>query len=709
MTAAALALALVAAALFRVVVPRVPGAHPRPGGDASRRPRPGRARARRSPSRSCSPRPTRSRSSRRASRTCSARRASRTFRSRSAATGAGIARRRWRARPGRGASAWSSSRPGAERPRSSTTSCATRRRTSSSSPTPTRASSRARSRPSRAPSATRRVGAACGRLVFERGAGARETPESEFWDRETRMKEAEGALGVCLGANGGIYAARRALVRPLPEDTTSMDDFLIPVRVARDGHRIVFAGDAVAREDAARDVAAEVARRVRIGIGAGQVLRRERWLYAAGAHPLLTLAFLSRKAARWLAPLLGAARGGRRALFAGARAAGRGRARRRRPPARRRAREAAAGRRRREALLFRRVERRARARRGGGARRLRASGLDADGALLMARRRPSAFRIGRARGRSGDRGRGAVRRLLPPHARRDSRARSACCRPAACASRSGTSSSWRRCRRWRSGSSVSTATTSGSGSRWRGCCCRRSCSSSLTLASVYFLAQPYSFPRSVLVIFLLVNGVGLSLWRTALDRVFPQPRRRALIVGGGPAATLIADTIRRHSWTGVELAGLVGAGDGAPPDVPVLGPVEDLLAIVEAQRDRRGHPDARGGLVARRDPGAHPAGVAGGPARLAVAVRDDDRAPAFPDRRRPAAARGAGAPARRRRRVPQARLRRRRLRGRAAPAGAGARPRGRARRGHLAGGRLLPADAGGPRRPARSSSGSCAR
>jgi cellulose synthase/poly-beta-1,6-N-acetylglucosamine synthase-like glycosyltransferase len=149
------------------------------------------------------------------------------------------------------------------------------------------------------------VGAACGRLVFERAEGARETPESDFWDRETRMKEAEGALGICLGANGAIYAARRALVLPLPVDTTSMDDFLIPVRVAREGRRIVFVGDAVAREDTARDVAAEVSRRVRIGVGAGQVLRRERWLYAAGAHPLLTLAFLSRKAARWLAPVLG--------------------------------------------------------------------------------------------------------------------------------------------------------------------------------------------------------------------------------------------------------------------------------------------------------------------------------------------------------------------------------------------------------------------
>ncbi len=148
-----------------------------------------------------------------------------------------------------------------------------------------------------------RVGAACGRLVFERGPGARDTPESEFWDRETRLKRDEGALGVCLGANGAIYAARRPLVEPLPEDTTSMDDFLIAARVARAGRRIAFADDAVAREDAARDVAAEVSRRFRIGVGGGQVLRRERWLYAARAHPLLTLAYLSRKVARWLAPV----------------------------------------------------------------------------------------------------------------------------------------------------------------------------------------------------------------------------------------------------------------------------------------------------------------------------------------------------------------------------------------------------------------------
>jgi cellulose synthase/poly-beta-1,6-N-acetylglucosamine synthase-like glycosyltransferase len=147
------------------------------------------------------------------------------------------------------------------------------------------------------------VGAVCGRLKFETAPGARATPEGAYWDRETRTKEAEGSLGVCLGANGAIYAARRDLVAPIPDDTTSMDDFLIPARVARAGRRVVFARDAVAREDAARDVGAEAARRFRIGIGAGQVLRRELWLYGWPSHPALSLAFLSRKTARWLAPV----------------------------------------------------------------------------------------------------------------------------------------------------------------------------------------------------------------------------------------------------------------------------------------------------------------------------------------------------------------------------------------------------------------------
>jgi exopolysaccharide biosynthesis polyprenyl glycosylphosphotransferase len=105
----------------------------------------------------------------------------------------------------------------------------------------------------------------------------------------------------------------------------------------------------------------------------------------------------------------------------------------------------------------------------------------------------------------------------------------------------------------------------------------------LTLAALYFLAQPYSFPRSALVLYIVMNGVVLGLWRTALDRIFPQPRRRAMIVGGGPAAALIADTIRRHPWTGVELVGVLGEPGGGPHGLPSLGPIDRLVEIAESE------------------------------------------------------------------------------------------------------------------------------
>jgi len=146
------------------------------------------------------------------------------------------------------------------------------------------------------------VGAACGKLVLEAGPGVR-APETLFWNRETALKEAEGRLGVCLGANGAIYAARRLWIEPLPSGS-AMDDFLIPARIARGGRKVVFAGAAVAREDAGGDVAAEVSRRFRIGAGAGQILKQETWLFNLRRHGLLSVAFLSRKAARWVAPVL---------------------------------------------------------------------------------------------------------------------------------------------------------------------------------------------------------------------------------------------------------------------------------------------------------------------------------------------------------------------------------------------------------------------
>ena len=108
----------------------------------------------------------------------------------------------------------------------------------------------------------------------------------------------------------------------------------------------------------------------------------------------------------------------------------------------------------------------------------------------------------------------------------------------------------------------------------------------LALSSVYFLAlnQSAAFPRSVLILYVLIDAPLVAAWRALLDTLFPQPRRRAVIVGVGAAAGLIADAIRRHPWTGVEVAGLVGEGVSPREDLDLLGPIERLAEILARER-----------------------------------------------------------------------------------------------------------------------------
>ena len=98
------------------------------------------------------------------------------------------------------------------------------------------------------------------------------------------------------------------------------------------------------------------------------------------------------------------------------------------------------------------------------------------------------------------------------------------------------------------------------------------------LSTVYFLAfaQAYAFPRSVLVLYVLVDGLLLAIWRTSLGRLFPQPRRRAILVGSGPAVVLIAEAIRRHPWSGVDLIGLLSESESPISDLERVGSIADL-------------------------------------------------------------------------------------------------------------------------------------
>ena len=145
------------------------------------------------------------------------------------------------------------------------------------------------------------VGAVVGRLRLvnpERD----EVEEGIYWRYETFLKYYEGKHGCVLGANGGIYAIRRLLFTPLRADTVT-DDFVVPVRIAVRGWKVLFAPDAVAFERAPGDTGLEFVRRARIGAGNWQALARIPGLLDPRSG-FLFFAFVSHKLLRWMAPFL---------------------------------------------------------------------------------------------------------------------------------------------------------------------------------------------------------------------------------------------------------------------------------------------------------------------------------------------------------------------------------------------------------------------
>ena len=114
----------------------------------------------------------------------------------------------------------------------------------------------------------------------------------------------------------------------------------------------------------------------------------------------------------------------------------------------------------------------------------------------------------------------------------------------------------------------------------------------LTLMGYYFLANR-AFPRSVLLLFVLLDFLLLFAWRLALDRPDRRLARRVAIVGSGEAAREVAAAIARH-WHGLAVAGFVPVPRDldTPEDTPaaladpVLGPclgrTEDLPDLLAA-------------------------------------------------------------------------------------------------------------------------------
>ncbi len=122
-----------------------------------------------------------------------------------------------------------------------------------------------------------RVGCVSGELVFYLPDDHTGGNIGLYWRYEKALRRAESRVDSTLGATGAIYAVRRELIEPIPDDTI-LDDVEIPLQAVRRGYRAVFEPEAIAYDNASSRIEEEFRRKVRTLAGNFQLFARHLWL-----------------------------------------------------------------------------------------------------------------------------------------------------------------------------------------------------------------------------------------------------------------------------------------------------------------------------------------------------------------------------------------------------------------------------------------------
>jgi cellulose synthase/poly-beta-1,6-N-acetylglucosamine synthase-like glycosyltransferase len=143
------------------------------------------------------------------------------------------------------------------------------------------------------------TGCVCGHLIYTNGAeSATAEVGSLYWRLEEQVKRHESALGAVMGADGSLFAVRRALYPRVPE--TLIDDMFVSLSILCQGYRVVRAPDALAYEASVTAPHEEFRRKIRIACQAFNV-HRVLWPELRRLPAAIVYMYLSHKLLRWLA------------------------------------------------------------------------------------------------------------------------------------------------------------------------------------------------------------------------------------------------------------------------------------------------------------------------------------------------------------------------------------------------------------------------
>lgn len=141
------------------------------------------------------------------------------------------------------------------------------------------------------------IGCVSGHLVYVNGE---ETDTSRngalYWRLEELTKRLESETGSTVGADGSLFAVRRSLHDPVPEDV--IDDLYVSLHILCAGYRVVSAPDVRCFERTATNPIDEFRRKIRIACQ-GLNVHRLMWPRLAQLPPFTLYKYLSHRVLRW--------------------------------------------------------------------------------------------------------------------------------------------------------------------------------------------------------------------------------------------------------------------------------------------------------------------------------------------------------------------------------------------------------------------------
>ncbi len=136
------------------------------------------------------------------------------------------------------------------------------------------------------------------RIAVEEGDGVSSKGESAYWKYESFLKSLDSRFYSAVGAAGELFAIRRELFEPMPEDTL-LDDFMLSMRIAQKGYRIAYTPDAYAVERGSLNIEEEAKRKKRIAAGGIQSIIRLAPLLNIFKYGRLSFLYVSHRVLRW--------------------------------------------------------------------------------------------------------------------------------------------------------------------------------------------------------------------------------------------------------------------------------------------------------------------------------------------------------------------------------------------------------------------------